>query len=97
MSEGMPHLYRVATASVPPGAMDCGCCGRTVPHTQVGAFDEDLTSYICWRCITTMAVAEWLLTAPASEGGRIRARRPHSIEAMALDDEEARPLVGGEG
>lgn len=88
MMEGMPHIYRVMTSELPPGALRCGCCDRMARHTEIGAFDEDLGAYVCFRCVIPLAGAEWVLL----EGMGVR--RPEMVETPGLEMREEREVTG---
>lgn len=93
MTDGFPHVYRVAADLLPPGLLECGCCGQLTRHGEVAAYDEDLAAYLCQACWRPVAHAEYALTVRAGCG----CRRPEMMETIDLDDVERREMAGGGG
>jgi hypothetical protein len=95
MTDGLPHIYRIACELLPPGLVTCVCCEELRGHGEIEGFDEDLVGYVCEECLAPLAQAECRLIMPWIWGGRIRARRPEMMETLGLDDVEARALETG--
>lgn len=96
MTDGMPHIYRIAGELLPHGLVICVCCDERHRHGQIVGFDEDLCGYVCGACLGALAMAECQLILPWP-WGRIRARRPEMMETLGLDDVEARALIPADG